>query len=230
MCAIFALMGVNCAICSIPRGLEGGRMSAMNAIGVLLFAMMALGVGDVQPLAPGAKYDPKVPTMKQVLGFDAGERISSPEEITRYLQALQAAAPERTRLIEYARTWEGRPLHVLVIGSPERIARLDDVKKGLRRLADPRGLSTADAEQLVKTLPVVVFLIHAVHGNEISSSDAALSEAYHLLAAQGDAEVDTVRREAIVVIDPLENPDGRARFYFHNLAGEAAVPDEEPAS
>ncbi len=205
-------------------------MSAMNAIGVLLFAMMALGVGDVQPLAPGAKYDAKIPTMKQVLGFEAGERISSPEEITKYLQALQAAAPERTRLIEYARTWEGRPLHVLVLGSPERIARLDEVKKGLRRLADPRGLPTAEAEQLVKTLPVVVFLIHAVHGNEISSSDAALSEAYHLLAAQGDAEVDTVRREAIVVIDPLENPDGRARFYFHNLAGEAAVPDEEPAS
>ena len=54
--------------------------------------------------------------------------------------------------------------------------------------------------------------MHAVHGDEISSSDAALMEAYHLLAARGDAAVDAILRESIVIIDPLENPDGRARF------------------
>ena len=37
--------------------------------------------------------------------------------------------------------------------------------------------------------------MHGVHGNEISSADAALVEAYHLLAAQGDADVDAVLRE-----------------------------------
>jgi hypothetical protein len=182
------------------------------------------------PLAPGTRYDPGIPTVRQVLGFEIGERITSPEEITQYLKALQAAAPDRTRLIEYARTWEGRPLQVLVIGSPDRIARLEEIKKGLRRLADPRGLAPADAEQLVKSLPVVVWLMHAVHGNEISSCDAALSEAYHLLAAQGDANVDGIRREALIVIDPLENPDGRARFHFQNLQGAAAMPDAEPVS
>jgi hypothetical protein len=181
-------------------------------------------------LAPGARYDPKIPTMKQVLGFDVGERITSPDDIAYYLKALQAAAPDRTRLIEYARTWEGRPLHVLIVGAPERIARIEEIKKGMRRLADPRGLAPAEAEQLVKTLPVVVWLMHAVHGNEISSCDAALAEAYHLLAAQGDASVDAIRREALVVIDPLENPDGRARFHFQNLQGEAAIPDGEPVS
>ena len=61
-------------------------------------------------------------------------------------------------------------------------------------------------------LPVVVWLIHGVHGNEISSSDAALAEAYHLLAARGSADADLTLREALVIIDPMQNPDGRQRF------------------
>lgn len=186
--------------------------------------------GPLPPLAPGVRYDAKIPTLEQAIGHATGARISSPEAITRYLQALQAAAPDRTRLVEYARTWEGRPLHVIAIASADRLARLDQVKAGMKRLADPRGLAAAEAETLIKTLPVVTLLMHAVHGNEISSSDAALAEAYHLLAAQGDPQVDLILRESIVLIDPLENPDGRARFVFHNLLGQAAVPDDEPAS
>ena len=91
------------------------------------------------PLAPGVKYDRAIPTLRQVLGHDSGEKITTPDEIVQYLKALQTAAPDRTRLVEYARTWENRPLHVLVVASAERIAKLDEIKKGLQRLADPRG-------------------------------------------------------------------------------------------
>ena len=85
------------------------------------------------PLAPGTRYDPAIPTLKQVVGHEAGEAITSPEEIVRYLQALAKAAPDRTLLFEYARSWEGRPLVMLAIGAPGRMSRLDDVKTGLRR-------------------------------------------------------------------------------------------------
>jgi zinc carboxypeptidase len=196
-------------------------------IALLLVAQLA--VPPVE-LAPATRYDPRIPTLRSVTGHETGDEISTPDQITAYLRALAAAAPDRTRLVEYARTWEGRPLHTLVIGAPGRMARLEAIKADLRRLADPRTLSAADAERLVHELPVVTWLIHAVHGNEISSSDAALAEAYHLLAAQGDADVDTVLRESIVLIDPLANPDGRARFVAQNLQGRAATPDPEPLS
>ncbi len=111
----------------------------------------------------------------------------------------------------------------MVVGSAERIQRLDQVKADLKRLADPRGLSAGDADRLVRDLPVVVWLVHGVHGNEISSSDAALQEAYHLLAAQGDAGVDAVLRDALVLIDPMENPDGRARFLYPEHRGPGAA-------
>jgi hypothetical protein len=191
--------------------------------------LLALQVAaPVVELAPGAIYDPRIPTIKQVLGHDFGEKITTPEEIAIYLRALHQSAPDRTRLTEYARSWEGRPLWLFVIGSPDRIAALDAIKADLRRHADPRGLSPADADGLVKSLPVVTWLMHGVHGNEISSSDAALAEAYHLLAAQRNAEAGLVLQQSIVVIDPMQNPDGRARFVVNNLLGAAAAADPMP--
>ena len=194
----------------------------------VLVAQLAAPAPQPIPLAPGVRYNPGVPTLQQVVGYDVGEKMSSPEDIQAYLKALVAAVPDRARLIEYARSWEGRPLHLLVIGSPERIARLDQVKADLRRLADPRGLSQADADRLINDLPVVTWLIHSVHGNEVTSSDAALAEAYHILAAEGDAGVDLIRRNSIVLIDPLQNPDGRARFLSMNEQAQAATPDAHP--
>src|SRR5687767_11678295 len=102
------------------------------------------------PLWPGAKYDPAIPTLKSVLGHDHGEVITPPEGVAQYLQALQKAAPTRSRLIEYARSWEGRPLWLFVIGSPDRIAKLEQVKSDLQRFGDPRRTSAADADRLLK--------------------------------------------------------------------------------
>ncbi len=194
-----------------------------------LFALL-LAAPAPPEFVPGARYDPRVPTLKQVAGHEPGEAVSTHEQITAYIEALAKAAPERTRLWKYAETWEGRPLFVLAVGGAERMARLDAVKAGLKQLGDPRGLSAADGERLTRELPAVTWLVHGVHGNEISSCDAALYLAYHLLAAQGDPEVDQILKESIVLIDPTENPDGRARFLASFKSGRAAEPDAEPAS
>jgi len=196
----------------------------------LSLALAGATLAAAADLWPGTTYDGAIPRLVDVVGHAAGDEITSPEGIALYLRELHRAAPERTRLVEYARSWEGRPLHLLVIGSAERIAALDAVKADLARLADPRGLAAAEVDALVGRLPIVTWLVHAVHGNEISSPDAALALAHHLLAARGDADVDLVRRESLVLIDPLQNPDGRARFLHQNLLGRAAVPDSEPAA
>ena len=191
---------------------------------------LCVSAASAQELWPGAKYDPAIPTIKSVLGYDSGEVITTTDGIATYLQALQKAAPTRTRLIEYARTYEGRPLWLFIIGNPDRIAKLDQLKADIQRFGDPRRTSAADGDRLARELPVVVWLMHGVHGNEISSSDAALAEAHHLLASQGDAGVDAVFRDALVLIDPMQNPDGRARFIAGNAQGRAAQPDATPYS
>jgi hypothetical protein len=110
------------------------------------------------------------------------------------------------------------------------MVRLDAVKADLQRLADPRELPGDEAERLVAELPVVTALVHGVHGDEISTSGAAMAEAYHILAAQGDAGVDLILSESLVLIDPMQNPDGRARFVFQNTMGRARWEDSEPAA
>ena len=122
-------------------------------------------------LAPGTRYDAAIPTLEDVVGHDFGDELSTHHQIVQYLRALHDGAPDRTRLIEYAKSWEGRPLYVLVIASPERMARLESIQADLRTLAR----ADADADALVSTLPVVSWFAHSVHGDELSSSDAALA-------------------------------------------------------
>ncbi|MDQ3068524.1 MAG: M14 family metallopeptidase [Acidobacteriota bacterium] len=196
----------------------------------LLFVPASSGAQDTGPLpvlSPGTKYDPKIPTIEQVLGYGHGERITTPENVEKYLRALTAAAPDRTRLGEYARSWQDRPLWLLVIGNRERMARIDDIRTSRRQLTRATG---AEADRLVQTQPVVTALLHSVHGNENSGVDAALAEAYHLLAAVGDPTVDLIMRESLVLIDPMQNPDGRARFVASNTQAQAVQADEDPAA
>jgi len=182
-----------------------------------------------QELAPGTRYDADIPTLEEVVGHGLTEEITPPEGVIRYMQAL-AEASSKAELIWTGKTWEGRPTVMLIIGSEARIAGLDAVKADLQRLADPRGLSDADADALIASLPVVTALVHGVHGNEVSSSGAAMAEAYHLLAAVGDPEVDQILEQSLVIIDPMQNPDGRARFVFQNTMGRSRWEDAEPAS
>ena len=199
-------------------------------LSTLALAALIQAPAVAQELSPSTRYDPDIPTLEEVAGHGFTEAVTPPDDVIRYMEALADAAPERTRLIPYAESWEGRPLVVLVIGSGERMARLDAVKAGLAWLADPRGLSDGQAESLLSELPVVTALMHGVHGNEISSSGAAMAEAYHLLAAVGDPDVDLILSESLVLIDPMENPDGRNRFVYQNSVAGARWPDEAGVS
>lgn len=197
-------------------------MNLAATASVCLWALFAAAQG----LAPNTTYDPAIPTLEAVIGHRPGDAITTPDEVGRYLDALAKAAPDRARLVKYATSWEGRPLHYLIVGSKERMARLDEVKRGMQVLAS----GAPEADRLIAELPVVVWLLHGVHGNEISSSDAALAEAYHLLAARGSADADLTLRDALVIIDPMQNPDGRQRFVTQNLLGRSIEPDPNPQS
>lgn len=199
-------------------------------LGTLLFAALIQVPAPQQELVPGTRYDADVPTLEDVVGHDFREEITHPDDIVRYFEALAEAAPDRTRLIRYAESWEGRPLVALVIGSAERMARLEEIKEDLGRLAAVRGLSDAEVEELISELPVVTALMHGVHGNEISSSGAAMAEAYHILAAENDPAVDAILDQSLVLIDPAENPDGRARFVQHTTMSRARWPNQESYS
>lgn len=176
---------------------------------------------------PGASYDPSIPTIESVLGYESGERITWHGEAVQYFEALVEAAPDRAAMFEYARTWEGRELVYVVITSPENLARIDEIKDGMQRLIDPRKTNRAAADTIIANQPAVTWLSYGVHGNEISSTDAAMMTAYHLLASRGDETVDAILRDTVVVIDPMQNPDGRDRFIHHFEMAEGLEPSAD---
>jgi hypothetical protein len=177
---------------------------------------------------PGTQYDPAVPTIQSVLGHAPGEVIAPPADIVRYFEALAAAAPGRIRVVDYGRTWEGRRLIYAVVASAANMQRLDQIKAAQKALADPRRTPQAEAQKLIESSPVVVGLSYGVHGNEISSPDAAMLTAYHLLAARGDALVDGVTQNVVVLINPSQNPDGRNRFVQNFNQNVGLEPDAYP--
>jgi hypothetical protein len=189
---------------------------------VLSFSLRSGTVnGQSFEFLPGAKYDQSIPTLKSVVGHAWAEKVTMHHESERYIQALQQSSGGRMKLIKYGETWEGKSLYVMAIGSSANIGRLEQIRAGMQRLADPRILAANEANSLIGSLPSLVWLICGVHGNEISGVDAGLLTAYHLLAARNDPLVETAMKNTVVLIDPMQNPDGRDRFinYFRQNVG-----------
>lgn len=179
---------------------------------------------------PNADYDADIPSFEDVLGYRPGERITWHGDAIRYFEALADAAPERISVHRYAKSWEGRDLVYVVVSSAENMSRIEDIKKDIKRLADPRSTSRSEAQEIIKNQPAVTWLSYGVHGNEISSTEAAMLTAYHLLASRGDPRVADIMRDTVVIIDPMQNPDGRDRFIHHFEISEGLQPDSDRIS
>ncbi len=151
----------------------------------------------------GATFDPAIPTPEQFLGYPIGEWHTRHDRIVEYFKELARVSPKaHFQIIGY--THEQRPQVVLTVTSTQNYARLEDIRNEHLRLAQPNQQVT------IAGMPVVVTHGYNVHGNEPSSSEAAMLTAYYLVAAQG-TEADNILRNAVIHIDPNYNPDGRDR-------------------
>jgi hypothetical protein len=178
---------------------------------------------------PGANYDPAIPTYAKVFGHDPGESILSHADLLKYLESL-AASSSRIRIFDYAKSWEGRRLVYAAVGSEANIKRLDKIRADMQRLSDPRRTKQSEAEQIIAAMPAVIWFGYGVHGNEISSPEAGLLAAYHLLASRNDKLVDEILSQVVVLIDPIQNPDGRDRFVHNFEQSRGPEPDSSPVA
>ena len=192
----------------------------MLALGTAMFAQGALAGLLMKPTADPdlvyegqileGNYTESISNPEVFLGFEAGQRVADPAQISAAIAAWQGQS-DRLKVIEYARTHEGRPLFAVFISSAENLARLDEIEAQITRLSDARNIGDSEANTIIKALPAVAWMAYSIHGNETSGADAALASIYHLIAST-DSEVTSMLDNMIVVIDPMMNPDGRARF------------------
>lgn len=177
---------------------------------LLLALLLALPAGAQHAYqAPGATFDPRVPTPRAALGYEVGEQFTPHHRIMRYLEQLAAASP-RIRVDTLGVTAEGREIVMAIISSERNLARLDAIRADAARLADPRGADAPTLAAVAARHPAVVWLGYTVHGNEASGTEASLAMLYQLAAGQ-DVETRTILDSAVVLIDPVQNPDGHER-------------------
>lgn len=155
-------------------------------------------------------YDPAITPAKSHLGFEVGQRTATPEQIN-YLVNLWASQSNKANIVEYAKSYEGRPLHYLAISSAKNLAHLDRIKNNIKQLSEPSELSNNDISKLIDQTPGTAWMAYSIHGNESSGADSALALIYHLLADNSEQTADLLDK-LVILVDPMMNPDGRARF------------------
>lgn len=174
-------------------------------------------------------YDPKIPTPKQIIGYELGDKFTSHLKIEKYIFALNDASADRVKVFPYGETYEGRTLYIVVISSSENLKKLDEIKSNIQKLSDPRRLTDTEADKIIKSTPPVAWLSYGVHGNEASSPEAALDVMYQL-ASRTDDEIKFLLQNLVIVIDPLLNPDGHERYVNFQMTRAGVKPVEDRAA
>jgi len=141
---------------------------------------------------------------EEFLGYEIGFQHTRHDQIVSYLTYLSTVS-NKADLVNYGKTHEGRNLVILTITSESNLNNLDDIQKEHLQYTVP-GTSV----DLNKDLPIIINLGYGVHGNEPSSSEAALLTAYTLVASM-NKKIEKFRQQSVVFIDPTINPDGRDR-------------------
>ena len=140
---------------------------------------------DLSYYLPKETYNATIPTPNQIIGHEVGEWHVTHDKLVQYMKAL-AASSDRISIENRGETFEGRPLILLTITSPENHKNLQEIKK--QHIA-----ATNDAKIDISNHPIVVNQGFSIHGNEASGSNAALAIAYYLAVSDTEATKELLK-------------------------------------
>jgi len=140
-----------------------------------------------------------VQSPSEFLGYKLGTRFTRHHKVVAYFKYVSETS-NSVSIEKYGDTNENRPLYVSYISSEENIINIENIRKdNLKRTGIKEGNPTTEIG--------IVWMSYNVHGNEASSTEAAMITLYNLITNKQDWLKNT-----IVIIDPCMNPDGRDRY------------------
>ena len=172
------------------------------------------------PLVDHLPRVPGVPTPKDVLGYYIGapQKLTYYADMLKYYRVLAAATP-RVKVESIGRSDEGRELVVIWISSEENLDAIDHNRANLAKLADPRGLTDAQIQQLIATTKPNYHLMGGLHSSETGPSEMLMELAYRLVTETSPL-ITQIRNNVFVSITPAADADGRDRnvdWHYRNL-------------
>src|SRR5438132_2601488 len=166
------------------------------------------------PLTDYLPASPNVPTPKAVLGDVSGApgKLPYAEDVYRYMRMLEKASP-RVKVYSIGTTEEGREMIAVAIASESLLAKLDENRARLTKLADPRTISLNDAEadRLVDQSFPVYYITGTIHSPETGAPTALMELAYRL-AVDESPYIKSIRDGMVTLITPVVEVDGRNRM------------------
>ncbi len=144
-----------------------------------------------------------IPTPESFFGFRIGSELVRYDKVVEYFKLL-ADKSDRASLEVFGKSWQNREQVKLFVTSPDNQRNLENIRQEHLKLVDPNASVDFNNQK------VIVELAYNVHGGEISGTDASVLAAYYLVASE---DPDIVRRldDAVVLVEPSQNPDGRER-------------------
>jgi Zinc carboxypeptidase len=166
------------------------------------------------PLTDYLPASPNVPTPKAVLGDVAGApgKLPYAEDVYRYMRLLEKASP-RVKVFSIGSTEEGREMIAVAIASESLIAKLDENRARLAKLADPRSINLDDAEadRLVDQSFPIYYITGTIHSVETGAPTALMELAYRL-TVDDSPYIKSIRDGMVTLITPVVEVDGRDRM------------------
>jgi hypothetical protein len=167
-------------------------------------------------LSPLVDHLPKkagVPAPKDVLGYHIGteKKLTYVADQQKYFRALEKALPLRFKTDVVGKTEEGRDIMVVFVSSEANIKNLETNRQNLKKLADPRGLTEAQAQQLIAATKPHYHITAGLHSGETNPPEAVIELAYRLAASE-EPYIKAIRDNVIVSITGATDVDGRDRY------------------
>jgi len=198
--------------------LAAAVVTVAACVPALLGGTAAAATPSCGPFEAEPSFRGEVPPAQDVIGFPLGERDVTTAESDAYLQAVSEVSP---RVVDgvLAESVQGRELRYAIVGKPGNVTPqgLAGIRAAAARLRDP-STPPAEAATLAQTTPAILWVAGNVHGGEESGTDASLRVLYEL-ADRDDCAARRVLDNAIVVILPTQNPDGREADTRRNAYG-----------
>jgi hypothetical protein len=166
----------------------------------------------------------KIPSPDKVLGYVIGtpNKLTYTKDIYRYYRELAKASPRIRVFTAPERSEEGKEQILIAVGEESTLAKLERYKDITAKLADPRGLSEAEAQRLIGEGKAFYWASGSIHSPETGSPEMLMELAYRL-AVQETPFIQAIRKNLIVLITPVLEVDGRDRMvdvYNYRKANE----------
>ena len=165
------------------------------------------------PLVDYLPASKTVPTPDKVIGDIAGApgKLPYSTEVYEYMRMVEKASP-RVKVYSIGKTEEGREMIAVAVSSEANLARLEENRGRLAKLADPRtiGMNDAEADKLVDQSVPVYYITGTIHSPE-TGSPTALMELVYRLAVDESPYIQKIRNRMITLVTPIVEVDGRDR-------------------